>query len=403
MSFALGTSCRFNNAATSDLLPSSRQVGLFARATVRVTASTEAYAEIVASSGRIVHEEPPTGVSTASSQNGTPFVLPASSPYYPMGLGLAGDLQLAYRTVPLGPSTTRADTTNVRILAGVRSRQLGWDLDGAVAVNRSGAREHYVSGLVDAGRLSSAFATGLVNPFGPSGPDGDALLTASEVRGLARVSAGRTLSADLRGARDVGTLPGGPLGLAVGVEARHESLVDRQLPIVADVLDNVPAAPKSGSRSVQAGYVEVVAPLLKGLELQAAARVDRYSDFGSTTSPKLALRVQPVPWLVLRGSVGRGFRAPSLPELFTLQAHGFLPLAILDLTDPLRAPSRTCPRTACRGSTWWPAATRRFDRSARPRRASASLLYRREAGSPRSTSGRSASGRRSARSISASS
>jgi iron complex outermembrane recepter protein len=337
-SFPLQGGCRFNVSDASDLLPSSRQLDSFGIGTLRLSAQTDLYAELLASNSRIGHEDPPTAVSTPSSQHGTPFVLPSSSPYYPAGLNLPSNWSLAYRTVPLGPATTEVETNNVRVLVGIKSLQWGWDLDGAIATNRTWSRERYVSGMVDAGRLSAAFATGLLNPFGPSGPEGDALLAASEVRGVSREASGLTQSVDLRAIRELTALPGGPLGMALGVEARREALADVKMPIALDVLNDTPAAPKEGSRSAQAGYIEVVAPLVKGFEIQAAARVDHYSDFGTAVSPKLAMRFEATPGVLLRASASRGFRAPSLPELYTQQSHSFLDLTIDGLTDPVRCP-----------------------------------------------------------------
>ena len=343
-----GSSCRFNYAAAGELLPSSRQVGFFGMGTLRLSDVTNVYTEVLASQSLIRHEDPPTPVSTQSSQHTTPFILPASSPYYPTGVTLwdgtplppPGKWSLAYRTVPLGPETTEVDSRNVRLLAGIRSRQRGWDLDAAISTNRSWARETYVSGMVDAGKLSAAFATGLLNPFGPSGNEGDALLAGSEVRGLSRESTGLTQSIDVRGVRRLGQLAGGPLGLALGVEARRESLDDMKMPIAFDVLYDTPAAPKAGSRRVQAAYAEFVAPVLKGLELQVAGRVDHYSDFGTAYSPKAAIRFEPTPGVLLRASVDQGFRAPSLNELYSLQAHSTRELSTVPSNpiDPVRCP-----------------------------------------------------------------
>jgi iron complex outermembrane receptor protein len=337
-SFPLQGGCRYDVSDASDLLPSSRQLGFFGAGTLRLSAQTNAYAELLASTSRIGHEDPPTAVSTPASQHGTPFQIPASSPYYPVGLTLPGNWSLAYRTVPLGPAATEVESNNVRVVVGLKSRQSDWDLDGAVATNRTWSRERYVSGMVDAGRISSAFATGLLNPFGPSGPEGDALLAASELRGVSREASGLTQSADLRAVRELAVLPGGPLGLALGVEARSENLEDAKMPIAFDVLNDTPAAPKQGSRRVQAGYVEIVAPLAKGFEIQVAGRIDHYSDFGTAFSPKLAMRFEPLQGVLLRASAGRGFRAPSLPELYTQQSHSFFDLTILNLTDPVRCP-----------------------------------------------------------------
>ena len=182
-SYAFQGGCRYQTTEASDLLPASSQLGFFGMGTLRLSAQMDAYAELLASNSRIGHQDAPTAVSTPASQHGTPFVLPSSSPYYPSGLSLPRNWSLAYRTVPLGPATTEVETNNVRFLIGLKSRQWDWDLDAAMVTNRTWSQERYVSGMVDAGRLSSAFTTGLLNPFGPSGPEGDALLAASEVRG----------------------------------------------------------------------------------------------------------------------------------------------------------------------------------------------------------------------------
>ena len=44
-------------------------------------------------------------------------------------------------------------------------------------------------------------------------------------------------------------------------------------------------------------------------------RYDDYSDFGSTTNPKLSFRYTPVEQLLLRGSYNTGFAAPTLEQL----------------------------------------------------------------------------------------
>jgi iron complex outermembrane receptor protein len=333
-----GRACWFDYAKTLELLPPSQQLNAFGRGTLALSADSHAYAEVSFARTRVRFAASPTPISSGLTQTGTPFVLPETSPYYPAGLGLSGDLALAYRTDPLGPRTSEVLSHNLRGLAGVEFTLGAWDLDGALAVNDSRADESYVSGYVDAGALAGAFATGLVNPFGPSGADGDALLAATELHGLARRSRGRTQAADLRARRDLATLPGGPLGLAAGVELRHEDLRDVHMDIVADVAGGAPSGPKEGRRSVQAAYVEMLAPLVRGLEFQAAARWDHYSDFGSAVSPKLALRWQPAASWLLRASVGRGFRAPSLPELYTQQERTFFDGAAAGISDPLRCP-----------------------------------------------------------------
>jgi outer membrane receptor protein involved in Fe transport len=56
--------------------------------------------------------------------------------------------------------------------------------------------------------------------------------------------------------------------------------------------------------------------LLHSLELDASVRYERYSDFGSTTKPKFGFSWKPFTWVMVRGSVNKGFRAPDLADLY---------------------------------------------------------------------------------------
>ena len=94
------------------------------------------------------------------------------------------------------------------------------------------------------------------------------------------------------------------------------------------------------SRTAWAVFGELNIPIIKNMEGNVAVRYDHYSDFGSTTNPKVSLRYQPVPQLLLRGSWGTGFLAPSLYQLFTPQTPG---LTGTGQSDPLRCPDPNGP------------------------------------------------------------
>jgi outer membrane receptor protein involved in Fe transport len=78
-----------------------------------------------------------------------------------------------------------------------------------------------------------------------------------------------------------------------------------------------------------------VIPIVKGLEVDVAVRHDHYSDFGGTTNPKVTLRWQPNKSILVRGSYGKGFLAPSLQQLFLPQREG---VTAPGTSDPLRCP-----------------------------------------------------------------
>ncbi len=56
--------------------------------------------------------------------------------------------------------------------------------------------------------------------------------------------------------------------------------------------------------------------------LVPAIRYDYVSDMGNQWSPKFGISIKPVEWLVLKGNVGRSFRAPNFNELYF--NHGFV-------------------------------------------------------------------------------
>jgi iron complex outermembrane recepter protein len=62
--------------------------------------------------------------------------------------------------------------------------------------------------------------------------------------------------------------------------------------------------------------LQVARKPVDALRIDAAARYEHYSDFGSTTSGKITLRYDFTPTFALRGTVSNGFRAPTLAEAY---------------------------------------------------------------------------------------
>lgn len=69
-----------------------------------------------------------------------------------------------------------------------------------------------------------------------------------------------------------------------------------------------------GKRTTYALFSEAVAPITDKLELDAALRVDKYPNFNANLAPKVGIKYQVLPKLLLRGTYSEGFRAPSLAE-----------------------------------------------------------------------------------------
>ena len=123
-------------------------------------------------------------------------------------------------------------------------------------------------------------------------------------------------------------LPGGDLGFAVGAEYREEqrsSQIDHDTNEF-DLSFYFGDDDAIATREVLAGYLELVWPIATGFELQTAARMENYSDAGSTFNPSAGLVLLPGEMagaesqaarsLSLRANVSRAFRAPGLYQSF---------------------------------------------------------------------------------------
>jgi iron complex outermembrane receptor protein len=168
--------------------------------------------------------------------------------------------------------------------------------------------------------LLEGIADGRINPFGPSSAEGLALIDSIQVNDVVRRARGTLDSFDFKFSRAVMPLAGGDLAVAIGGEARREQ--NRFTPSALLLSDNInnDAAPEGGratsdSRNVAALYGEVLVPFAKQWEAQLSARYDHYQQVGGAASPKIGLTYRPSASLLLRGSAGRGFRAPTMTEL----------------------------------------------------------------------------------------
>ena len=112
---------------------------------------------------------------------------------------------------------------------------------------------------------------------------------------------------------DLFEMGGGSSSLALGAEFRKEQIADVYDSLsAAGVVLGSAGASSGGGREVSAVYAEMLLPITSTLEADIAGRYEKYSDYGTNFAPKVALRWHPIDSLTLRGSVGRGFVAPTL-------------------------------------------------------------------------------------------
>lgn len=217
---------------------------------------------------------------------------------------------------------TTSDT--VRGLAGAKYGVATWDFDSGVGYSKNKIDQDNLRrlGIVQTSAVfnvpstpqppvpvSNASTCNLDMPYSSAG-------CSAMLVDVKRTATSEMTFVDTKATTELGQLPGGAAGLALGIEYRTEKINDRPDPIASSggVLGQGITA-TDGSRHNTAGFVEFALPLSQAIEAQVAARDDHYSDFGNAFTPKFGLKIKPSNEVLLRANWGRGFRAPSLPEI----------------------------------------------------------------------------------------
>jgi outer membrane receptor protein involved in Fe transport len=123
-------------------------------------------------------------------------------------------------------------------------------------------------------------------------------------------------------------LPAGTMQLAAG--ASHAKYFSQTIPDAIQVPDfqgicdigTGCVSPLQGSYNVKEAYAELLIPLLRdapfatALNVTVGDRYSRYSNFGSTNNTKFAIEYRPIEDLLLRATVSKVFRAPTVTNIF---------------------------------------------------------------------------------------
>jgi iron complex outermembrane recepter protein len=281
----------------------------------------------------------PTGDNLAT------VLLQPSSPYYPTAQAAAAGvgglpLNVRWRTTPLGPRDTTDTNTGYQITGGIKGTIASrWDTDLSYSYSEGKVVEHTNGGFFLYSQLLPLLNSGQYNIVGIMPQDQvNAINSAAGYNADVFNGKSTTSAVNAKISGELFNMASGPVAGAIGMDLRREKL--DQTPSEAYEEGDITGYGGSsgavhGSRDVTAFYGEVNVPLLKTLELNAAVRSDHYSDFGTTTNPKVSLRFQPSQSVLLRASYGQGFLAPSLYQLFVPQTAG---LSATGLNDPLRCP-----------------------------------------------------------------
>ncbi|MEG2314139.1 TonB-dependent receptor domain-containing protein, partial [Brevundimonas sp.] len=355
---------RYDTCQDTTVRPSVERLNLFATGHYAFDNGVEAFGEIGFYSAHSRAVQPPV-------VNLNQIWIPASNYYNPFGAtrfadgsvnpnrlpGLSGVpagglpvLMTNYRFVDTGFQVVKVDNYQARLLGGLRGEWRGFDWETAMVYSEAEAKDISPNVNMTALQKQMALSTpDAYNPFsggcvtttsyGDCSPSSQAAIDAI-VFDMRRVTRTTLTMADFKLSRgDIYNLPGGPVGMAFGIEARRETQKDDRDENVdgtytftdmvtgetnqSNVSAVSPNPDTSGSREVFSTYIEFAVPLVSPemniplvyqLDMQLAGRYEHYSDFGSVAKPKIAVAWDVVPGVRVRGSYSEGFRAPNLEQ-----------------------------------------------------------------------------------------
>jgi len=326
--------CGYDYMADTEIYPKADKTSFLSRGVVDVGGGHQLFAEALLARAETTYvlSPNPTGLSGISWS--------AVNPFLPKPVNDSRTVEVRFRATELGNRTNQVTSDANRIVAGAKGTLLGdWDYSAAASYAQNKVTDRYVNGYFKFNELLAAVKAGQINPFGPSPASSQSLIQSLRVDDEARKGEGATSGIDFKVTGTLAQLEGGDLGVALGAELRRET--QKFTPSALLVSNNIggdrdssgtaaPLTATSYGRNIESAYAELNAPVTKQLEIQAALRYDHYQNVGSTVNPKLGLRYQPSKELVLRSSVGTGFRAPSFSELYRPTSYGTSPAFLYD-------------------------------------------------------------------------
>ena len=373
--------CRFDNSPYDSLQPDVKRGNGLLNAHYQLSDTTQLYAELsfaqvetltqvqpvplsyqnpllpsnpfLAYQANLLATQYPTYHNPAITPTAAAFLLPPTSPYYPAAFAAANGmgglpLNLIYRDFANGPRLEDDTSDTTRAVGGWKGNLAGWDFDTSILYSQVKVKEDLKSGFPLYSEIMPILDSGIINPFGPT-TDPSALAAAKGAEFVGQDWSSSTSLTSLSGhaSRAFFDLPGGPFSGAVGAEVRRETFIyNPSGPIqTGDITgEGGNQLPENAARSVESAYLEVNMPIVHSLDADAAVRYDHYQNIGSTVNPKGSLKFQPVDWWLLRTSVGSGFRAPSLTDLYAAQATS---VTSNGTRDPIKCPTFDPNNPAC--------------------------------------------------------
>ena len=357
--------CRFDFSSTVQNTPDSERVSLFGTGRFKLSEAAMLFTEVGLSDYKTKPRfAPPAQPGIFMTQalvdrHVTPYLaqlgIPAGS-FYPVGDPSFQGPSINLRVYDAGGRTDEYRTKTAHIVVGAEGA-LG-DIDYTIYGTHSENKftDTLTSGYLSSNKFNALIANGSFDPLAAGIGTSAAVLAPAVLHQVFDSSKSELDIFSVKASKPLFKLGAGDLALGLGLDAGKQRFVDTPSAIamgqnaLQPTFTDTPIGGSSGAlpfdskRSTTGIYAEVVAPVVKSLELSGAVRYDSFTavtnsnNFDAAGNPiaaatqgkkasdttfKFSARFQPTPELLFRGSIGTGFKAPTLNNITNpVQAFG---------------------------------------------------------------------------------
>ena len=354
--FVSGVKCRTNYAATVEDIPSSKRDSFYVSDHFKLDANNTLFAEAMWSKYDMTASFAPSAQPMGLGSNDLPgrpldilwnkYVVP----YETANDDTSAGGQMRYRSMEAGGRTDEWETVSHHYVLGAEGNAFDWDYTASVTLSSNQDADKLAGGYLDFTKFVNLISTGAYDPIVPIAGQ---TLDPAVLHGTFLKTKISQNVLSLHASRDLFALPGGQSSLGMGFDYTDQHLKQDTSDLAQ--FGNGTAAqagktdyavggfygyvPMEASRRNYGAFAELLMPIAKKAEITASVRFDRYDkvhnekpftqvandltplgaqDQGNSFSKptfKLSFRAQPAEMLLLRGSFGTGFKAPSVNQI----------------------------------------------------------------------------------------
>ncbi|MAF71630.1 MAG: TonB-dependent receptor [Alteromonas sp.] len=333
--YASGDTCIYDFTENLEISPESKSDNLYLQGSVYLNDNAELYASGSYSNYSITTRIAANTLNNYKFELDSPFVTNLVQPLLTAEqYNALSDVRIRWRTRPAGSRSNEYDTDTFNFTSGIRGDYGDLSYDLAFTKANSSRDRNMVSGYLITDQLTALLDSGAIDVF--ARPDQLPESTNEALRAIAYSGNWDTLKTKTsaiegRASAPAFELPAGMVYVGGGFDYRDNEFISITSQANKDsILTGTPDAEYDLSRETYGVYLEAVAPIIDGLEVTAAARYDnigavydgkraanaeKVNNDASDTTYKLSFAYRPNEDLLLRGSIGTGFKAASMIDI----------------------------------------------------------------------------------------